>query len=66
MSVIIALPVFHLLAAIRTVAYSHSQQPRHHGAKAIKHIAICEGHEIIQEGCYGEDEGELLILTATV
>lgn len=45
---------------------SHSHQPGHHGATAIKHVAIDYVEEVDEEGCDGEDQRELLILTAAV
>lgn len=46
--------------------HSHSQQPGHHGAKAIKQEAIYQTQEVVEERGDGENQRELLILFTTV
>lgn len=45
---------------------SHPQQSGHHGAKAIKHVAIDKIQEVVQEWGDCENQRELFILSPAV
>ena len=40
----------------------HGYEAGHGGLETVKDVASGEGHEVVCEGCQGEDEGEPLIL----